>query len=105
MKKHVATITIKGARKRVRPSYKRGVEFIALNLDIGETAYDARDDIAVIAIAEAFGKEPADVAADVFRIRGREDRIRAQAAARVRKYRARKANVAGVSSPNANEQN
>jgi hypothetical protein len=84
------------ARNALRPSYRRGVEFIALNLDVGDNLEDAAGDIAVIAISEAFGKEAADVAAAVFRMRDRVKRVRAQTAARVRSHRARKGNAASA---------
>lgn len=104
MKKHVATITIKGATKRVAPSFRRGVEFIAYNLDVGESIDETKGDIAVIAIAEAFGKEPEDVAAAVWRMRDREkreERRREKTAARVRAHRARKAGADSSTANNA----
>jgi hypothetical protein len=62
------TIKVRAAGKRLRPSYRRGVEFIALNLDFGRDSLDeAAGDVSIITLAEAFDTTPQRVARDVRR--------------------------------------
>lgn len=61
-------------RKRVRPSYKRAVEFVALNDEPSDYDEDSISGyISTIAVAVAFGKDPMEVAQAVLRVREKED--------------------------------
>lgn len=67
-------------------SYRRGVEWIALNDDAGSDdariVEQVRGYISTLLLADLFGKEPREVATDVVRLRMREKGVKRPKACR-----------------------